>query len=185
MFGLGKNKVDPNTAASAFFDHMISVANATFENWMTALAYSMNQACDVDADWAGRFMQSRHQKRSLNTLYLAALVAGEAAGIRVCLEPKAATAVYGALHRHVSNCKPEDAWIGETIFRYIAADEGRSSMYDQPLLNALLIDMGFQNEPKVRAMIGHPIWSLTLVEALLNPSQAYWKRFAEKSQIRT
>ena len=179
----GKKKVDPQQAADAFIAHTFGAANETFDDWIQALSVTTGKACDVDGPWLGTYMERQHQKRPLNYLWAAALIAQEAMAIRVCLEPRAANAVLGALHRGLSTGS-EAHWFPETVFRYIDAESKRQGMYDQPLLTAFLTDMGYRDEPRLVSLIGHPIWSLPLVEALLTATPAYWKRFAEKSQIR-
>lgn len=183
MFGLGKKRVDPQQAADDFIAHMFGVANQTYDQWHQALAVTTAKATNVDHQWLADFLTHQHEKRALNFQYAAAILAQEAAGIRVALEPKAANAVMGALHRGLSTGSEGD-WFPATVFRHIEAEAQRTSMYDHPVVTGLLADMGYQDEPKLAPMVGHMVWTLPLAEALLNASQAYWKTFVTKAQIK-
>jgi len=182
----GKPKVAVDKAADAFFAHMAQVASATYDQWIAALIDTMTKGCGVDAGWAKRFIEVSDSRRDTYALYFAAVLAQEAQGIRVCLDERSGAAVRAALsHNMVSKVEPHNRWFPPTVDRYIELQANMRSMMDQPVVSALLTDMGFHAYDETKALIGHPIWQLPLADALLRlNAQAYWKRFAEKSEIK-
>jgi len=185
MFGM-KGKVAATKAADDFFGHMAKVASATYDQWIATLIDTMTKGLGVDAGWAGRFLEIADSRRDTYALYFAAVLSQEAQGIRVCLDERSGAAVRAALsHNMNSKVESHNGWFPPTVDRYIELQANMRSMMDQPLVSALLTDMGFHAYEETKVLIGHPIWQLPLADALLRlNAQAYWKQFAEKSQIR-
>ena len=183
MFGL-KRKTDPRVAADDFVLATFGMAGQTFPEFVRVLSYVSGMMSRSDSDWFAAFLDSQDTRRPLHRQWAAALIAQEAMGIRVCLEEPQATAVLGAVFRRLEELGPEVVWMPSTVARYMTAQSERQSMYDNPIVDALLTEIGFRDEPKLAPLIGHMVWSLPLAEVLLNSTQGYWKQFAANSRIK-